>query len=430
MTTHSDEAPSGAAMEKDVPSKERSEYLYVGIGACLCKFLFPSLVTFFATQTPLKSCIRIWLPLFLWTLPAVRSAKSNHTKWLRYWSMHASLEFLARSFHSFFSNSTFLNEVDLFGSCVLLYQTISETEFPSGDSSLSLWSLWEDHVLPSILYCEATVSFLSSEAIEVSSSPIPPDVDSKQGDSISWVQRLRALGHRGSQMLVLFGIVSQERLEWMNAKFRNGNPAIIAPVATLVIPGTSTLGLLYLQWILPASRSLRCKDELYWMKYWIVQGVLLHGVLDYITYQLPYLLQVALMWKSWMLLLWIGIHHEQWVVDTAYAFFESELEGFGLLEASKINEQANMNPLETQTVQFLKEVLKKLPSARILDNAMPPQLENASSSSISDVSFDDSSFRSSEMKKVPAPSVQSRSSRKLFRRRKQVISELKKKSTQ
>jgi hypothetical protein len=185
------------------------------------------------------------------------------------------------------------------------------------------------------------------------------------------------------------------------------NPALMIPSATLLLPSFLTkLGLLYLQWILPAARSMRAtteiskqlqlqqqqqrQEESYWMKYWIVQGILVHGILDYMTFQLPYFIQMAVMWNSWMLLLWIGMLHEPWVVKSAYTWFESELVGFGLLRNDSKNKQGTTDASQTRTAQFLKDILKRLPSANDMDDgslspkkAAPQWIDSSSSSSSS-----------------------------------------------
>lgn len=408
-------------------SSNDDRYLYMGV--ILCKLLFPSLVTYLATRTPLTSVVSVWIPLVVGTLPSIRSSAraTNYTKWLRYWSMHASLEFLIRfagHFISFFLMQhfkSFLKQAQLLAYLVLCFKTITEPEFPTTTRATNsiLWDLWEQHVLPRILICEATISVLSSEALEASSKDSSCETKkknaSKQAQTSnastirSVLRKLQAWCKRGISVLVVLGM--EKQLDFVNSKLKilTANPKLMLPALSLLVPvfGVTKMGLLYLQWILPAAQSILCStttssktNELYWMKYWMVQGILVHGILDYMTYQLPYWLEVAVMWNSWMLLMWITLLHEPYVVESAYTYFEMELVGFGLLQpetTSKATPVTTADASKTKTVQFIKAVLKKLPSAHDMDaknndgegsDAPPPQWLIDSSSSSGSSSMD------------------------------------------
>jgi hypothetical protein len=309
-----------------------------------------------------------------------------------------------------------------------------------------------------MLTCEATISVLSSQAATSSAAAASSSFSSLQaeGETTSIFQRLVLWGSKGVNMLLLLGIVSECRRQWFYSKMQifTANSALILPSATLLLPSFLTkFGLLYLQWILPAARSMRAttetskqlqqQEESYWMKYWIVQGILLHGILDYMTFQLPYFIQVTVMWNSWMLLLWIGMLHEPWVVKSAYKWFESELVGFGLLRDGSKNKQGITDASQTRTAQFLKDILKRLPSANamedgslspkkaIVDRTQPsysdkaaPQWIDSSSSSSSSTLMDPEVSNENDPPRSPNHEQQQHkmSPNKLFRRTKQSIS--------
>jgi hypothetical protein len=154
------------------------------------------------------------------------------------------------------------------------------------------------------------------------------------------VPHVQALLHMASWMRLL----SKPDPQWIQRAH-----LLVMPTLTLIVPGTTRYGLLYVQTLLPAATLQQQTALHYWTTAILVQNILLcfHGILRYIPFS-----------THALLILWCGLYLGS---EQTHSLLQHELQALGLLpQTTHNNNNNNSVPL---TARMVQRVLRSLPSA-------------------------------------------------------------------
>lgn len=329
--------------------------------------------------------------------------QSERQYWIEYWSIgFAGVQFL----HSFFSLFPFIQHM-CHQKYTFLPVLLSEAKFLffvwifSIETLLSSYRRYSDVNATQEGWKEFYPLTFIARLIEHKLISMQTTV-SEQISKETWDMLIHSKAQRFLEGLVFLQIIHEDSRDYSLQLLDEGRSVLLLSIFMVLPSSVLQFGILYVQFVLPSSRSLNTRGnsvlEVLSLKYWVLNNLLS----SFISF-------------SWWLWWWIPFSNQiifgircfytfPSSIVYYYSLIETELITFGILAG-----KSKMKVKETKTVQALRAIVKRLPRDK---NAASFQFELSDDDFSDDSSSDDSSLDSSDA------SEKGRRRRKRRRRRK------------
>jgi hypothetical protein len=171
----------------------------------------------------------------------------------------------------------------------------------------------------------------------------------------NWTRFIHSKAHKLLNLLVALQFLTEEWCDHLlHLLDECRSLLLLAPF--LVLPSTITrIGILYAQFVLPSARSLLARGkiiEVLYLQYWVLNMFFATGVSlgSWLLWFVPFSTQIVFA-------IWCYLTFPQ-TITQYYAVIETELIAFGILSG-----ESQLSVEETKTVQALRAVVKRIPSA-------------------------------------------------------------------
>jgi hypothetical protein len=184
------------------------------------------------------------------------------------------------------------------------------------------------------------------------------EVQSKMSDPITreaWKRFIHSKAHKIFNLLVALQFLSEEMSDYL-LQLLDECRSLLLLAPFLILPSSITqVGILYAQFVLPSARSLLARGkivEVLYLQYWVLNNLLSTYVSlgSWVWWFVPFSTQFI--FAAWCYLTFPR------TITEYYAVVETELIAFGILSG-----ESQVPVEETKTVQALRAVVSRLPSA-------------------------------------------------------------------
>ncbi|KAG7370895.1 hypothetical protein IV203_019465 [Nitzschia inconspicua] len=170
-----------------------------------------------------------------------------------------------------------------------------------------------------------------------------------------WQRFIHSKAHRILNLLVALQFLTEEWSDYL-LQLLDECRSLLLLSPFLVLPSTLTkIGVLYAQFVLPSARSLMARGkiiEVLYLQYWVLNIFLSTAVYfgSWLWWFVPFSTQITFA-------VWCYLTFPRTITEY-YAVVEQELITFGILSG-----ESQLKVTETKTVQALRAVVKRIPSA-------------------------------------------------------------------
>lgn len=347
--TKAKSSSSSSLQVPELTTEEWTRHVYYAAACVISKTLFRSLLRVVASKG--LSLVNFWYP-FLATIACVhherhptttqddsdqKKQSSSHSYWFQYWTLYALAQaldhFLLQVCMVLFRHSSSLALRNQWMAELNLLFTIYLLVMPSGASFC--YRLVQPHV--------RKVHYQISEAVSMDTWNTL--ISSKIEKFLELMVNIHIMEAYWKELII--GILKESR-------------TLIVPAAVTLLPLTpalfTRLGVMYSQFLLPVGKTCTVTKKspiLHSLQYWI-----LHSFVSIVFEAFRYFWWIPFYDHS-MFLFWAYLSFDS-TVKQYYTILELDLISLGLLPG---DENIKVGVHETQTVQLLTAIAKKIPSA-------------------------------------------------------------------
>mmetsp|Transcript_3240 Transcript_3240/g.5880 ORF Transcript_3240/g.5880 Transcript_3240/m.5880 type:complete len:809 (+) Transcript_3240:125-2551(+) len=334
------------------------------------KLAFPSVLKWLAYDSVTTTIISVWYPLSA-TVSLIHyesqppsSLKDYNAKeatrkrqfWVDYWSIGFSLA-------QFLTAVAFMTPVVL--RWTLQYSNLSlimaETKF--------LFFVWLFVMEPLLVEYQRYLGvdkkdgenwkdFVPLTLIKRAIRPRLLEIQTAISEPVSkeiWQRFIHSKAHRVLNLLVALQFLTEDWCDYL-LQILEECRSLLLLLPFLVLPSPITrVGILYVQFLLPSARSLHARGriiEVLYLQYWVLNNILTVAVSlgSWFLWFIPFSTQI-------IFAMWCYMTFPR-TITQYYAIVEMELITFGILSGN-----AELDVQETLTIQALRAVVKRIPSA-------------------------------------------------------------------